>query len=146
MPGLKDAAARAVNRLLARANLAVVRRDRHEAMYAAQLGREQQALGRDARPLHEAIRSFDPNSAGLLIARGHPLRQTVCVLGQGNDARLLADALTTTGRTVTLHAADRLDELPADADLVVAEPSLGRDAYDLVSKLRQQPGRRVYTA
>jgi hypothetical protein len=146
MPRLKDSAARAVNRLLARANLAVVRRDRHEALYAAQMGREQQALGRDARPLHEAIRNFDPASAGLLIARGHPIGQTVCVLGRGNDARLLADALTTTGRSVTLHAADQLDDLPAEADLVVAEPSLGRDAYGLVSKLRQKPGRHVYTA
>jgi hypothetical protein len=146
MPRLKDSAARAVNRLLARANLAVVRRDRHEAMYAAQMGREQQALGRDARPLHEAIRSFDPTSAGLLIARGHPIGQTVCVLGQGNDARLLAAALTTTGRAVTLHAADHLDDLPADADLVVAEPSLGRDAYALVSRLRLEQGQRVYTA
>src|SRR5260221_13973979 len=105
MPRLKDSAARAVNRLLARANLAVVRRDRHEALYAAQMGREQQALGRDARPLHEAIRSFDAASAGLLIARGQPIGQTVCVLGRGNDARLLADAVTTAGRSVTLHAA-----------------------------------------
>lgn len=146
MPRLKDSAARAVNRLLARANLAVVRRDRHEALYAAQMGRERQALGRDARPLHEAIRELDPASAGLLIERSHPLGQTVCVLGSGQDARLLVEALAATGRTVRLRPADRLDDLPPAADLVVAEPSLGRDAYGLVGKLRLQQGRRVYTA
>jgi hypothetical protein len=155
MPRLRDTTARAVNRLLARTNLAVVRRDRHDALAASQVARERQALGRDARPLHEAIRTFDPATAGTLMARTHDLADRVVVLGRGRDAQLVADALAATGRTATLLDPDHLDRLPpvsaADADapapdVVVAEPTLGLDAYDLVRRLRVEQGRRVFTA
>ena len=156
MTRFRDTAARAVNRLLARANLAVVRRDRHDALAASQVQRERQALGRDARPLHEAIRSFDPTSAGLLMTSGQAIAERVLVLGRGQDAELLASALRTTGRTATLLDPERLDQLPpagdahtgatASPDIVVADPTLGLDTHDLVHRLRVEQGRRVFTA
>src|SRR3954452_16595686 len=85
MPKLKNAAARAINGLLARAKLPAGRRARHDALVEAQVRRERQALGRDARPLHEAIRAIDAASAGLLMTRGLQLGQDVWVLGRGTD-------------------------------------------------------------
>src|SRR3954469_4017388 len=140
MTRLKDRAARAVNSLLARANLAVVRRDRHDAMVEAQVRRERQALGRDARPLAESLRTLDPTSAGLLLARVHDLGTDVGVLGRGTEARLLADALRASGRTATLHDPGQPETLPTATDLVVVEPPLGKARYELVQRLRADNG------
>ena len=63
-PRLKDSAARAINSLLARANLALVRRDRHDALAEAQVRRERQALGRDAAPLAFDEPEFDEPEFG----------------------------------------------------------------------------------
>ena len=146
MGRLRDRAARAVNRVLARANLAVVRRDRHDALVDAQVRRERQALGRDARPLAESVRTLDPASVGLLLSAFHKLGTDVRVLGQRQDARLLVEALHTTERSATLHDPNQLDSLPPDADVVVVEPPPGAARYKLIHTLRIEQGRRVFTA
>src|SRR5215216_1602136 len=138
MNRLQNAVARAVNRLLSQANLALVWRDRHEALVERYELRQRQALGRDARPLHEAIYALDPASLGLLATKTQVLGERVAILGHGPDARLLADALRTTGRTATLHEPDPLGDLPDGADVVVAEPLLGLGIYDLVRRLRTE--------
>jgi hypothetical protein len=154
MPQIRKRVARAVNDLLSRVNLAVVRRDRHDAMARGQVQHERQALGRDARPLHESVRTLDPASVGLLVGRGQPgveaLGQRVLVVGGGDEAALLANALRTTGRSVqstaTSGLAAALEQATADTDVVIVEPTPNEASYDLVHRLRFEQGRRVFTA
>jgi hypothetical protein len=153
MSKLRNAVARAVNDVLRKANLAVVRRDRHEALYRGQQQHERQALGRDARPLHESVRTLEPASVGTL-AGGRPagaltLGQQVVIVGTGADATMLADALRTTGRTAQLTDAGALTAALAqspEADVVVVEPAATSEAYELVHQLRFEQGRRAFTA
>jgi len=154
MAQIRKRVARTVNDVLSKLNLAVVRRDRHEAMARGQLQHERQALGRDARPLHESVRTLEPSSVGLLVGRGQPgieeLGQRVLVVGSGDEAALLADALRTTGRSVqaatTSGLAAVLEQAPADMAVVIVEPTPSEASYDLVHRLRFEQGRRVFTA
>ncbi|MGE3272213.1 MAG: class I SAM-dependent methyltransferase [Chloroflexota bacterium] len=154
MSRLRNAVARAVNDVLRSVNLAVVRRDRHEALARGQQQHERQALGRDARPLHESVRTLEPASVGLLAgsqpAGAHTLGQTVVIVGRSRDAEMLADALRTSGRTVSLTGAEALAgalaQASAGADIVVVEPAATPDAYELVHRLRFEQGRRAFTA
>ena len=154
MTTLRNAVARAVNDLLRSVNLAVVRRDRHEALARGQQQHERQALGRDARPLHESVRTLEPASVGMLAgarpAGLHTLGQQVVIVGETRDAEMLADALRTTGRTVRVTTVEVLTEAlaqtPPDADVVVVEPAATPEAYTLVHRLRFEQGRRAFTA
>jgi hypothetical protein len=155
MRTLRNAVARAVNGVLRNMNLAVVRRDQYEALVRRA---QQQTPSRDARPLHQQIRTLGPEALGLLAgsrpAGAHTLGQAVLVIGAGREATLLADALRTTGRAVELVEASGLDAALAlsvlaqdpEPDFVLVEPAPTADAYEFLHRLRFEQGRRAFTA
>lgn len=151
MSQLRNRIARIVNDGLRRVNLAVVRRDRHDAMARDLLLHVRQSLGRDARPLHESVRTLGSTATGTLAERAAAsfggLGQRVLAVGNSFEATLLADAIEATGRLVERT---NLRGLPSalersPADIVLMEPARGAEQYELVHRLRFEQGRRVFT-